>query len=189
MKIGYGRVSTDQQNLDLQLRAFEQEGVEKIFIEKASGVSRDRPELAKALEFLREGDTLVVWKLDRLGRSLRQLLATVEELDQKGIEFRSITENLETGSPGGRLIFHLFGALAEWERATIRERTLAGLKAAKEMGRKGGRPRSLSDRDIEAAKALLADPAIPVKDIAKRLGVSIPTLYRYLPSARSMLEA
>lgn len=186
MKIGYARVSTLEQSLDLQLQALEREGVEKVFLEKASGAQRDRPELAKALEYLRSGDTLIVWKLDRLGRSLRQLLDTVEGLNQRGIELRSITEKLETGSPGGRLIFHVFGALAEWERSTIRERTLAGLAAAKQAGKVGGRPRALKDADIAAAKALLADPATTAKEVAKRLGVSLPTLYRYLPSARAM---
>lgn len=185
MKIGYARVSTADQSLQLQRDALKTEGVEKVFVETASGAQRDRPELAKALDYLREGDTLVVWKLDRLGRSLRQLLDTVESLNQRGIEFRSITEKMETGSPGGRLIFHVFGALAEWERSIIRERTLAGLKAAKDAGKVGGRPRALTDGDIAAAKALLADPAITVKDVAARLKVSLPTLYRYLPSARS----
>lgn len=185
MKIGYARVSTVEQSLDLQLQALERDGVEKVFLEKASGAQRDRPELAKALEYLRAGDTLIVWKLDRLGRSLRHLLDAVEDLNKRGIELRSITEQLETGSPGGRLIFHVFGALAEWERSTIRERTLAGLAAAKEKGRLGGRPRALSEGDITAAKALLSDPAITVKDVAHRLGVSLPTLYRYLPSART----
>lgn len=189
MKIGYARVSTVEQSLDLQLQALEREGVEKVFLEKASGAQRDRPELTKALEYLRSGDTLIVWKLDRLGRSLRQLLDTVEGLNQRGIELRSITEKLETGSPGGRLIFHVFGALAEWERSTIRERTLAGLAAAKEKGKLGGRPRSLKESDLSAAKALLANQDITVKEIAVRLGVSLPTLYRYLPSARTMVSS
>lgn len=171
--------------MELQSQALDREGVEKVFVEKASGAQRDRPELTKALDYLRKGDTLIVWKLDRLGRSLRQLIDTVEELNKRGIELRSVTEKLETGSPGGRLIFHVFGALAEWERSTIRERTLAGLAAAKAMGRVGGRPRALSDSDIAAAKALLSDSAITVKEVAERLGVSLPTLYRYLPSARA----
>jgi DNA invertase Pin-like site-specific DNA recombinase len=187
LKIGYARVSGERQMLDLQLQALEREGVEKVFLEKASGAQRDRPELMKALEYLREGDTLIVWKLDRLGRSLRQLLDTVETLNSRGIDFRSITERLETGSPGGRLTFHVFGALAEWERSVIRERTLAGLAAAKEKGRLGGRPRALSSADLTAAKALLADSEITVKQVAERLGVSAPTLYRYLPSARAMV--
>ncbi|BCG79903.1 recombinase family protein [Mesorhizobium sp. 113-3-3] len=189
MKIGYARVSTVEQSLDLQLQALEREGVEKVFLEKASGAQRDRPELTKALDYLRSGDTLIVWKLDRLGRSLRQLLDTVEDLNRRGIDLRSITEQLETGSPGGRLIFHVFGALAEWERSTIRERTLAGLAAAKEKGKLGGRPRSLRESDIAAAKALLADPEITVKEVAERLSVSLPTLYRYLPSARAMVSS
>jgi len=184
MRVAYGRVSTSEQSLELQLQAFDREGVEKVFIETASGAQRDRPELTKALEFLRPGDCLIVWKLDRLGRSLRQLIDTVEDLNRRGIEFRSITENLETTSSSGKLIFHVFGALAEWEKSLIRERTMAGLLAAKESGRVGGRPRALSDADIAAARALLADPAITVKAVAQRLGVSLPTLYRYLPNAR-----
>jgi DNA invertase Pin-like site-specific DNA recombinase len=170
--------------MDLQLQAFEREGVEKTFIETASGAQRDRPELAKALEFLRPGDCLIVWKLDRLGRSLRQLIDTVEDLNRRGIEFRSITENLETTTSGGKLIFHVFGALAEWERSLIRERTMAGLRAAKEAGKVGGRPRALSDKDLSAARALLANSGATVKEVAERLGVSVPTLYRYLPAAR-----
>lgn len=184
MKLGYARCSTIEQSVELQTQALEREGVEKIFIETASGAQRDRPELAKALEFLRAGDCLIVWKLDRLGRSLRQLIDTVEDLNRRGIEFRSITENLETTTSGGKLIFHVFGALAEWERSLIRERTMAGLQAAKAVGKVGGRPRALQDADIAAAKALLADPAISVKEVAQRLGVSLPTLYRYLPAAR-----
>lgn len=184
MKVGYGRVSTADLSMDLQLQAFEREGVEKTFIETASGAQRDRPELAKALEFLRPGDCLIVWKLDRLGRSLRQLIDTVEDLNRRGIEFRSITENLETTTSGGKLIFHVFGALAEWERSLIRERTMAGLRAAKEAGKVGGRPRALSDKDIAAARALLASGGATVKEVAERLGVSVPTLYRYLPAAR-----
>ncbi|SHF71569.1 DNA binding domain-containing protein, excisionase family [Kaistia soli DSM 19436] len=184
MKVGYARVSTTDQSLGLQEQALQRDGVERVFVETASGAQRDRPQLGKALEFLRKGDVLVVWKLDRLGRSLRQLIDTVEALGERGIEFRSITENIDTSTPGGRLIFHVFGALAEWERSLIRERTMAGLKAAKEAGKVGGRPRALSDGDLAAAKALLADPSITVKEVAERLGVSQPTLYRYLPAAR-----
>ncbi|MBB3932599.1 DNA invertase Pin-like site-specific DNA recombinase [Kaistia hirudinis] len=189
MKIGYARVSTADQSLGLQQQALEREGAERIFVETASGAQRDRPELAKALAFLRSGDTLIVWKLDRLGRSLRQLIDTVEALNERGVEFRSITENLETGTPGGKLIFHVFGALAEWERSLIKERTMAGLKAAKEAGKVGGRPRALSEADLAAARALLADPAITVKEVADRLGVSQPTLYRYLPAAKDQARA
>jgi DNA invertase Pin-like site-specific DNA recombinase len=182
--VGYSRVSTEFQQNAPQEMALKQAGAEKIFIETASGAQRDRPELQKALEFLRAGDCLIVWKLDRLGRSLRQLIDTVEDLNRRGIEFRSITENLETTTSGGKLIFHVFGALAEWERSLIRERTMAGLLAAKAAGKVGGRPRALSDADVAAARALLADPAITVKAVAQRLGVSLPTLYRYLPNAR-----
>ncbi|MCX5572313.1 recombinase family protein [Kaistia nematophila] len=184
MLVGYSRVSTEFQSSELQELALRQAGAEKIFVETASGTQRGRPELAKALDFLRPGDCLIVWKLDRLGRSLRQLIDTVEDLNRRGIEFRSITENLETTTSGGKLIFHVFGALAEWERSLIRERTMAGLRAAKEAGKVGGRPRAMSDADIAAARALLADSEISVKQVADRLGVSVPTLYRYLPAAR-----
>lgn len=185
LRVGYARVSTADQSLDLQIKALEAAGVERVFVEKASGAQRERPELTRALDFMRSGDELVVWKLDRLGRSLRQLIDAVEGLAERGIELHSITEKLETGTPSGKLIFHVFGALAEWEKAIIRERTLAGLAAAKDAGKVGGRPRSLTDSDIDAAKALLANRTISVKDVAARLGVSLATLYRYLPAARA----
>jgi len=184
MQIGYARISTSDQSLDLQRTAFAREGIEKVFFETASGAQRDRPELQKALDYLREGDTLVVWKLDRLGRSLRQLIDTVESLKERGIAFRSLTESIDTTTAGGVLIFNVFGALAQFERSLIRERTMAGLRAAKEAGKVGGRPRALSDNDIAAARALLANSGATVKEVAERLGVSVPTLYRYLPAAR-----
>lgn len=189
MLIGYARVSTQDQNPDLQLDALTQAGCEKIFTEKASGARRDRPELKAALEYMRPGDTLVVWKLDRLARSLKQLIETVEGLEGQGIGFRSLTEAIDTTTPGGKLVFHLFAALAEFERSMIRERTNAGLKAARDRGRVGGRPRSLSDEDLAAAKALLRDPAITVAQVAKRLGVTPSTLYNHLPGGRSSVDA
>ena len=127
----------------------------------------------------------MVWKLDRLARSIKQLIETVEDLGSKGIGFQSLTESIDTTSPGGKLIFHIFASLAEFERSIIKERTIAGLEAAKSRGRVGGRPRGLSDKDIEVAKLLLADKNMPVVDVAKRLGVSKATLYRYLPKGRS----
>lgn len=188
MQIGYARVSTQDPDPALQLDALQQSGCEKIFTEKASGAQRDRPELKAALDTLRPGDTLVVWKLDRLARSLRQLIDTVESLDTRHIGFRSLTEAIDTTAPGGKLIFHLFGALAEFERSVIRERTNAGLASARARGKLGGRPAALSADDIAAAKALLRDPAITVEQIAKRLGVAPSTLYRHLPGGRSAIQ-
>ena len=189
MVVGYARVSTLDQNPALQITALTNAGCVRIFTEKASGAQRERPELKAALDYTRAGDTLVVWKLDRLARSLRQLIETVEDLHTRGIELRSLTESIDTATPGGRLVFHIFGALAEFERAVIRERTSAGLQAARERGKKGGRPRTLGPKDLAAAKALLADPAIRVEDVAARLKVSPATLYRHLPGGRSAVLA
>ena len=182
--IGYARVSTVDQNLALQRDALTEAGCTKIFTEQMSGAVTDRPALHDALEFARRGDTLIVWKLDRLARSMKQLIETVETL-RLGIGFRSLTEALDTTTAQGRLVFHMFGALAEFERSLIRERTQAGLAAARRLGRTGGRPLKLTDDDIEAAKAMLANPDIGVAQIAHRLGVSPATLYRYIPAARS----
>lgn len=157
MLVGYARVSTLDQNPALQIDALKGAGCEKLFVEKASGASRDRPELKGALDYVREGDTLVVWKLDRLARSLKQLIETVAMLEARGIGLRSLTESIDTTTAGGRLIFHIFGALAEFERTVIRERTKAGLTAARARGRVGGRPPKLSVDDLKAAKALLGD--------------------------------
>ena len=184
MLIGYARVSKKDQDLALQQDALKSTGCERIYIEKASGAQRERPELNAALAYLRPGDTLVVWKLDRLARSIKQLIGTVEDLESKGIGFKSLTESIDTTSPGGKLIFHIFASLAEFERSIIQERTIAGLEAARARGRIGGRPKRLNDKDIEVAKLLLADQDIPVLEIAKRLGVSKSTLYRYLPEGR-----
>ena len=181
MLIGYARVSTQDQNPELQLDALKKGGCEKVFTEKASGAQRDRPQLTAALDYMREGDTLIVWKLDRLARSLKQLIETVEELERRGIGFRSLTEAIDTTTAGGKLVFHLFAALAEFERSIIRERTNAGLQAARERGRTGGRPPALSEKDIQEAKALLRDPEITVNQVAKRLSVAASTLYRHLP--------
>jgi DNA invertase Pin-like site-specific DNA recombinase len=185
MLVGYARVSTLDQNPALQIDALKVAGCERIFTEKASGAQRERPELKAALNYIRAGDTLVVWKLDRLARSMRQLIETVEDLQARGIELRSLTESIDTATPGGRLVFHIFGALAEFERAIIRERTSAGLQAARERGKKGGRPKTFGPKDLAAAKAMLADPAIRVEDVAARLKVSCATLYRHLPGGRS----
>ena len=186
--VGYARVSTQEQDLALQLDALHTAGCARIYTEKASGAQRDRPQLRAALDYMRADDTLVVWKLDRLARSLRQLLDTVELLQAHQIGLRSLTEAIDTGTPGGTLVFHLFGALAEFERAIIRERTRAGLAAARARGRTGGRPPALAAADKQAARALLKDPAITMEDVAKRLQVSPATLYRHFPGGRSGLD-
>lgn len=188
MLVGYARVSTQDQDLTLQLDALKAAGCERIFTEKASGAQRDRPELKAALDYMRAGDTLVVWKLDRLARSLKQLIETVESLGDQGIGLKSVTEAIDTTTSGGRLIFHIFASLAEFERAVIRERTLAGLTAARARGRTGGRPAALTEKDLTAAKALLKDSNITVEDVAKRLKVAPSTLYRHLPGGRSAVK-
>jgi DNA invertase Pin-like site-specific DNA recombinase len=166
MLIGYARVSTVDQNLALQRDALTEAECVKIFTEQMSGAVADRPALHDALEFARSGDTVIVWKLDRLARSMKQLIETIEKLRVRGIGFRSLTEALDTTTAQGRLVFHMFGALAEFERSLIRERTQAGLAAARRAGGTGGRPPKLTDDDVEAAKAMLANPDIGVTQIA-----------------------
>src|SRR5438552_3531972 len=184
MQIGYARISTGEQTLDLQRDALERAGCEKLFTDTASGAKTERPGLAKALEQLREGDTLVVWRLDRLGRSLRHLIDTLLELDQRGVGFKSLTESIDTTTPGGKLIFHVFGALAEFERDLIRERTNAGLAAARARGRTGGRPKAFGNpKKLAMAKTLYADKQRSIPEICHTLGVSRSTLYRYLAEA------
>lgn len=185
MLVGYARVSTGDQDPELQRQALKKIGCKRIFEETASGAQRDRPELAAALEFMREGDGLVVWRLDRLARSLKQLIETVETLEQRGTHLRSISENIDTATPSGRLVFHVFGALAEFERGLIRERTVAGLAVARANGRTGGRPKSISDKELKLAKYLLASKDLTVAEVAAQIGVSSATLYRYLPAARA----
>jgi DNA invertase Pin-like site-specific DNA recombinase len=185
MLVGYARVSTRDQNYELQLDALEAAGCTRIFEEKLSGAQRDRPELNAALNFVRPCDALVVWKLDRLARSLKQLIETVEMLSEREIGFRSLTENIDTTSSSGRLIFHIFGALAEFERSIIRERTTAGLASARARGRVGGRPPALSESDLRVAQTLLKDGALTVAEIAERLRVAPSTLYKHLPRPRS----
>jgi DNA invertase Pin-like site-specific DNA recombinase len=187
MLIGYARVSTEEQDTALQRDALSACGCEKLFEETASGSKVDRAELQAALKFARRGDTIVVWKLDRLARSLAQLIQTVESLAERGIGIRSLTETIDSTTSGGKLIFHIFGALAEFERSVIRERTREGLRAARRRGRIGGRPSALSQNDLAMAKTLLADPAVSVAAIARRLGVSPATLYRHFPGGRSGL--
>lgn len=182
MLIGYARVSTHDQNLELQREALTRAGCQKIFEDKVSGTRAERPGLAKALEILREEDTLVVWKLDRLGRSVKQLVDLVGDLHKQGIQFKSLTDAIDTGSPSGRFFFHVMASLAEMERELTVERTRAGLEVARQLGRKGGRKPKMTNSKIESARKLLAS-GIPPRDVAKNLGVSIPTLYRWLPAS------
>lgn len=179
MKIGYARVSSDDQNLDLQRDALNQAGCERLYEEKESGGKVDRPELMRLIEVLRAGDTLVVWRLDRLGRSLKHLIETVEQLEALGVGFQSVTEAINTTTSGGKLVFHIFAALAEFERTLIQERTRAGLKAARARGRQGGRPRTLNEDKRRMAQALRDDPGQSVASICKALGITRTTFYRY----------
>ena len=176
MIIGYARVSTQDQNPQLQLDALQGAGCEQLFQETATGKFRERPELAACLRTMRKGDTLVVWKLDRLARSLKDLVEIVHDLNQRGVGFRSLTEAIDTTSTGGRLVFHIFGALAEFEHSLIRERTIAGLAAARARGRKGGRKPVMSKADIRKAAAMLSDPSITKAEVAKHFQVSRVTL-------------
>jgi DNA invertase Pin-like site-specific DNA recombinase len=180
MLIGYARVSTLDQTLALQQDALTQAGCEQIYTDTASGIRTDRPGLAQALSHLRPGDTLVVWRLDRLGRSLGHLIDTIKDLQGRGIHFKSLQEQLDTGTSGGKLVFHVFGALAEFERDLVRERTLAGLAAARARGRLGGRPRTLSPRKVELLRTLAADKRNSVTEICQTLGISRTTFYRYV---------
>lgn len=188
MLIGYARVSTQDQNPQLQLDALNGAGCERVFQEKASWAQRERPQLRTALDFMRAGDTLVVWKLDRLARSMKQLIETIADLEAREVGFCSLTESIDTTTSGGRLVFHIFAGLAEFERSIIRERTRAGLAAANARGRTGGRPPSLGEKDKPAAVALLRDPEIPVKEVARRLGISVATLYQHFPGGRGALQ-
>jgi DNA invertase Pin-like site-specific DNA recombinase len=178
MKIGYARVSTSDQALGPQTDTLSESGCEKLFTDVASGVRTERPGLDNAIAFCRKGDTLVVWKLDRMGRSMSHLIETVQKLEEKGVGFKSLTENIDTTTAGGRFFFHVFGALAEFERDLIRERVQAGLKSARARGRKGGRP-PVSEETRAMAKTLLADKSLSVKQICDRLGIAKSTLYKY----------
>ena len=179
MIIGYARVSTEDQNLDLQIDAMKEAGCDRIYEDKISGSKTERDGLDKALNSVREGDTLVVWKLDRLGRSLQHLITVVNKLKDGGVYFRSLKENLDTSSSTGKLIFHIFGALAEFERDIIRERTMAGLAAARARGRVGGRPKIMDEGKIKLAKTLMVDHSRSIGEICEIIGVSKATLYRY----------
>lgn len=179
--IGYARVSTQDQHLELQQEALTKAGCQRVFEDRVSGTRADRPGLAKAMEVMRDGDTLVVWKLDRLGRSVKQLVDLVGMLHKQGVQFKSLTDSIDTGTPSGRFFFHVMASLAEMERELIIERTRAGLDVARQLGRKGGRKPKMTDSKISSARKLLAS-GVPPKDVAKNLGVSVPTLYRWVPA-------
>src|SRR3954464_5334452 len=178
MLVGYARVSTEDQNLDLQRDALQKAGCEQIFTDRVSGTKASRPGLTEALSHLRSGDTLVVWRLDRLGRSLRHLIDTVTGLQERGIGFKSLQESIDTTTSGGRLVFNIFGSLAEFEREIIRERTNAGLSAARSRGKLGGRPKALSESKAEMARQLYADRTHSIAEICQTLGISRTTFYR-----------
>lgn len=184
MLIGYARVSTHEQSLNLQQDALQKAGCERTFTDVASGATAERDGLSAAFDYVRSGDTLVVWRFDRLGRSLKQLIERITALEERGIGFRSLTEAMDTTTSGGRLIFHVFGTLPEFERAVIRERTLAGLAAARARGRCGGRPKLMNATQIAMAKAMLADREMPVRKVYEALHVSRATLYRHLNADR-----
>jgi DNA invertase Pin-like site-specific DNA recombinase len=188
MLLGYARVSTDQQDHALQLDALRAAGCDKVFVETGSGSRTDRPELAKLMEIARDGDTVVCWRLDRIGRSLRHLIEMAERLQQRGVAFRSLTENIDTSTPSGRFLFNILGALGQMEREIIVERTRAGLVAAASRGRRGGRPPALDDAKIRAAKAMLASGNMSAIEVAQQVGCAPSTLYRHLPGGRSGIE-
>ncbi len=180
MLVGYARISTNEQNLNLQTDALTKAGCEKIFTDTASGAKSDRTGLTEAINFMRKGDTLCVWKLDRLGRSLKHLIETVLALQALGKGFCSLQENIDTTTSGGKLFFHIFGALAEFERDIIRERTRAGLASARSRGRLGGRPSIMNSKKLKMATSLYADGETQVGEICETLGISRATFYRHL---------
>jgi DNA invertase Pin-like site-specific DNA recombinase len=181
--IGYARVSTGDQDTALQLDALRKAGCEKLFEDRASGVKTDRPGLAEAIRYVRDGDTLTVWKLDRLGRSMKHLIEIITELEAKDVGFRSITENIDTTTSGGRLVFHLFGALAQFERDLIRERTRAGLQAAEERGRRGGRQAVVTPEKLAKAQQHLA-AGLNVREAAARVKIGKTALYEALKAEK-----
>ncbi len=183
MKVGYARVSTKDQDLSLQLDKLQEVGCEKLYQEKISGKSKDRPQLIELLAYLRSGDTVVVWKLDRLGRSLKDLIDLVNTIQEKGAYFQSLNDNIDTNTAGGKLIFHIFASLSEFEREVIRERTKAGLLSARARGCKGGRPRGLSEeaqKTAMVAETLYKEKQLSVKEICQKLSIAKGTFYKYL---------
>ncbi len=183
MLIGYARVSTKEQDPSLQIDALKAAGCERIYTDHASGAKEHRQEYDQVCEMLREGDTLVVWKLDRLGRSLKHLVGVINDFQEAGVGFMSLTESIDTTTPGGKLIFHLFGALAEFERDLIKERTRAGLKAARARGRKGGRPPALVGKQKHKAVELYHAGIYNARQVSDLMSISIPTLYKYVNEA------
>ena len=188
LQVGYARVSTLEQNEDLQTDALKKAGCERIFTDHASGAKASRPQLDRMLDMLRRGDTVVVWKLDRLGRSVQNLVDLMDRFQKMGVEFRSLTENMDTSTSGGVLIFNIFSALAQFERDLIRERTMAGLKAARARGRKGGRPSKLSDKDIAMIRQLYDSRTVTVQEIADRFDVSRSTIYKALEHSKDQSQ-
>ncbi len=182
MDVGYMRVSTKDQNPDLQRRALMEASCQQIFEERVSGIKAERAELKKAIDYCRESDVLVVWKLDRLGRSLKDLIEKVELLKERGVGLRSLTESIDTTTPGGKLVLHVFGALAEFERDLIIERTSASLEAVRARGRRGGRPKAMDEKKAKLARAMLAEET-SIEEVCEALGVSRSTLYRHLGPA------
>ena len=182
MQVGYARVSTDDQNLDLQLDALKAAGCQEVFTDKITGAAKTKDGLEAALKYVREGDTLVVWKLDRLGRTVKGLVELVEGFQARGVQFKSVTDSIDTSTPAGRFFFHVMAALAEMERELTVERTRAGLDVARQLGRKGGRKRQMTDSKIVSATKLLAS-GMPPREVAQNLGVSVPALYRWIPAS------
>jgi DNA invertase Pin-like site-specific DNA recombinase len=180
MKIGYARVSTDEQNNSLQVDALQKFGTDKIFLEQASGRTKNRPELKRMLDTLRPGDTVIVWRLDRLGRSLKDLIELIETFRVGGVTFVSISEQIDTGTAVGELTFHIFASIAQLERLLNSERTKAGLASARARGRVGGRKPSLTAQQVKLAQSMLLDSSVTIKEAAEHFGVSRPTLYKAL---------
>jgi DNA invertase Pin-like site-specific DNA recombinase len=189
MLLGYARVSTDQQDHGLQLDALRAAGCERVFVETASGTRTDRPELAKLMEMARQGDVLTIWRLDRLGRSLRHLTEIADDLQRRDIGLKSLTENIDTTTPTGRFMFSILGALAAMEREVLIQRTKAGLDAAAARGRRGGRPAALDEAKVRAARAMLSGGTMTASEVAQQLGCSPSTLYRHLPGGRGAILA
>jgi DNA invertase Pin-like site-specific DNA recombinase len=189
MLLGYARVSTDGQDHALQLDALRQAGCERVFVETASGTRADRAELARLLEAARPGDQICIYRLDRLARSLRHLIDISDDLQRRGIALRSLTEAIDTTTPGGRFVFVVLGALGSMEVELLRERTRAGLRAAAARGRRGGRPAALDESKVRAAKAMLMSGTMTAAEVARQLGCAPSTLYRHLPGGRAALEA
>lgn len=185
--VGYARPSTRDQTPSAQLSALRAAGCATVFVEKASGAQRDRPELKAALQTIQSGDTLVVWKLDRLARSVRQLVETLADLRRRHVGLKVLTQQLDTDAADGELIFHVFETVAEFERELTLERSCAGLAVAKALGRRGGRKPAMGPAEIKRAKALLMDASVTVEEVARQIGVQPSTLYRHIPGGRSSL--